>query len=74
MITQSSLSSTKSRLDPVSKDFPEIKEKDIFHDENDPDYAVNVLSLIRRKNFHEDSFVVLEIPGKAIRYKLQSGG
>ncbi|XP_017231854.1 F-box protein At5g07610 [Daucus carota subsp. sativus] len=57
-------------LDPISRDFPEIKEKDMFDEENDHEPVVNVLSLIRRENFHEDSFAVLEIPGKAIRYNL----
>ncbi|KAK1363002.1 F-box domain-containing protein [Heracleum sosnowskyi] len=56
-------------LDPISKVFPEMtKHKYIFRDKSD--YAVAVLSLIRRENFREDSFVVLEIPGKAIRYNL----
>ncbi|KAK1362968.1 F-box domain containing protein [Heracleum sosnowskyi] len=58
-------------LDPISKVFPEMTEhKAIFHDKND--YAVAVLSLIRRENFREDPFLVLEVPGKVIRYNLVS--
>ncbi|KAK1362966.1 putative F-box domain-containing protein [Heracleum sosnowskyi] len=54
-------------LDPISKVFPEMtKNKAIFHDKND--YAV--LSLIRRENFREDSFLILEIRGKVISYNL----
>lgn len=56
-------------LDPISKAFPEMtKHKHIFRDKSD--YKVAVFSLIRRENFQEDSFLVLEIPGKAIRYNL----
>ncbi|KAL8118614.1 F-box protein At5g07610-like [Apium graveolens] len=56
-------------LDPISKVFPEMtKQKFIFHDRND--YAVAVLSLIRRENFREDPFLTLEVPGKVIRYNL----
>ncbi|KAK1362949.1 F-box domain containing protein [Heracleum sosnowskyi] len=57
-------------LDPISKVFPEIKDEAISEDQKGDDYAVDVLSLIRRENFLEDSFLVLEIPGKAIRYNL----
>lgn len=56
-------------LAPISKVFPEMTEsKARYHLGNN--YAVAVLSLIRRENFQEDSFLVLEIPGKAIRYNL----
>ncbi|XP_074346745.1 F-box protein At5g07610-like [Apium graveolens] len=55
-------------LDPISRAFPEIQEKNIFEYQND--YAVKVLSLIRREKIHEDSFLVLQIPGKVIRYNL----
>ncbi|KAL8118618.1 hypothetical protein AgCh_016221 [Apium graveolens] len=56
-------------LDPISRVFPEMtKHKAIFHDKNE--YAVAVLSLIRRENFREDPFLVLEIPGKVIRYNV----
>lgn len=37
---------------------------------NGDKYAVAVMSIIRRENFQEVSFLVLEIPGKAIRYNL----
>ncbi|KAK1362948.1 F-box domain containing protein [Heracleum sosnowskyi] len=55
-------------LDPIFRAFPEIK--DITSFEYQFYYAVKVFSLIRRENFHEDSFLVLEIPGKVIRYNL----
>lgn len=58
-------------LDPISKVFGEMtKYQSIFNDTNY--YAVAVLSLIRRENFREDPFLVLEIPGKIIRYSLVS--
>ena len=56
-------------LDPISKVFPEMTEHE-FLSRKKSDYAVGVLSLIRRESFQEDSFLVLEIPGKAIRYNL----
>ncbi|KAK1353640.1 putative F-box domain-containing protein [Heracleum sosnowskyi] len=56
-------------LAPISKVFPEMtKHKACYVDGNT--YAFAVLSLIRRENFQEDSFLVLEIPGKVIRYNL----
>ncbi|WOH14667.1 hypothetical protein DCAR_0934187 [Daucus carota subsp. sativus] len=56
-------------LAPIAKVFSEMnKHMSIFHDKFD--YAVSVLSLFRRENFREDSFLVLEIPGKVIRYNL----
>lgn len=56
-------------LAPISKVFPEMtKHKACYVDGNT--YVFDVLSLIRRENFQEDSFLVLEIPGKAIRYNL----
>lgn len=59
-------------LDPIAKVFPEMtKHMSLSYDKTD--YAVAVLSLIRRENFREDSFLVLEIPGKAIRYNLVDG-
>ncbi|KAL1810500.1 hypothetical protein ACET3Z_027490 [Daucus carota] len=56
-------------LDPISKVFPEMTKHE-FLSRKKSDYAVGVLSLIRRESFQEDSFLVLEIPGKAIRYNL----
>ncbi|KAK1362971.1 F-box domain-containing protein [Heracleum sosnowskyi] len=56
-------------LTPISKVFPEMTKDEACLD-NGNNFAVAVLSLIRRENFHEDSFLVLEIPGKAIRYNL----
>ncbi|KAK1363060.1 putative F-box domain-containing protein [Heracleum sosnowskyi] len=55
-------------LDSISKVFPEMTDGKNY-------YAVAVLSLIRREKFEEDSFLeesflVLEIPGKAIRCNL----
>ncbi|KAK1398464.1 F-box domain containing protein [Heracleum sosnowskyi] len=64
----------KYRIDlaPIAKVFPEMtKHRSLFYDKTD--YAVAVLSLVRRENFREDSFLVLEIPGKAIRYNLVDG-
>ncbi|KAK1363093.1 putative F-box family protein [Heracleum sosnowskyi] len=56
-------------LAPISKVFPEMtKNKARLDGQNN--YAVDVLSLIRRENFQEDSFLVLKIPGKTIRYNL----
>lgn len=57
-------------LDPISRAFPEMKEKDIFDVNCEYQYAVNVLSLVRRENFQEDSFLILDVPGKIIRYNL----
>ncbi|XP_074378560.1 F-box protein At5g07610-like [Apium graveolens] len=50
-------------LDPIAKAFPKM-----FVSSYKKNYAV--LSLIRREKFQEDSFLVLEIPGKVIRYNL----
>lgn len=51
-------------LSPISQAFPEMTMT--------PD-QVYILSLVRRENFEEDSFLVLHIPGtprKAVRYNL----
>ena len=61
----------KYRIDlaPIAKVLPEMtKHMSLSYDKSD--YAVVVLSLVRRENFREDSFLVLEIPGKVIRYNL----
>lgn len=55
-------------LDPISRAFPEIKENTLFEYQNN--YVVKVFSLIGREDLLEDSFLVLEIPGKVIRYNL----
>ncbi|KAK1363092.1 F-box domain-containing protein [Heracleum sosnowskyi] len=55
-------------LAPISKVFPDMMKHEACFEGHR--YAVGVLSLIRRENFQEDSFLVLEIPGKAIRYNL----
>ena len=61
----------KYRVDlaPIAKVYSEMtKHMSLFYDKSD--YAVSVLSLVRRENFREDSFLVLEIPVKVIRYNL----
>ncbi|WOG99165.1 hypothetical protein DCAR_0518513 [Daucus carota subsp. sativus] len=56
-------------LAPISKAFPEMtKHKACYF--RGFTFAFDVLALIRRENFQEDSFLVLEIPGKVIRYNL----
>ncbi|KAL6535679.1 hypothetical protein OROMI_027053 [Orobanche minor] len=56
-------------LASISKFIPEMtKYKACYVDGKT--YAFAVLSLIRREKFQEDSFLVLEIPGKVIRYNL----
>ncbi|KAL1802616.1 hypothetical protein ACET3Z_031263 [Daucus carota] len=53
----------KYRVDlaPIAKVYSEMtKHMSLFYDKSD--YAVSVLSLVRRENFREDSFLVLEIP------------
>ncbi|KAL8118607.1 F-box protein At5g07610-like [Apium graveolens] len=54
-------------LGPICKVFPDITTKSVFPLDN---YKVAVLSIIRREKFREDSFLVMEIPGKVIRYNL----
>lgn len=57
----------KVDLDQLSKDFPEMTHnKHTFVNE----YAFSILSLVRRREFDGDSFVVLEVPGKVIVYSL----
>ncbi|KAK1363310.1 hypothetical protein POM88_038871 [Heracleum sosnowskyi] len=57
-------------LAPISKVVPEMtNHKAHFNGGNNN--AVGVLSLIRRENFQEDSFLLLEIPSKAIGYNLE---
>ncbi|XP_074359073.1 F-box protein At5g07610-like [Apium graveolens] len=60
----------KIDLDPISRIFPEMKDRAVLEDQSGDVYAVDVLSLIRREHVLEHSFLVLEIPGKAIRYNL----
>lgn len=56
-------------LAPISKAFPQMtKHKACYF--GGFTFAFDVLALIRRENFQEDSFLVLEIPGKVIRYNL----
>ncbi|KAK1362951.1 hypothetical protein POM88_038512 [Heracleum sosnowskyi] len=56
----------------VSSSFPEILG-DSFRNIGENDYNVVVASVIRREKFDEDSFLVLELPGKIIRYNLVDG-
>ncbi|KAK1362972.1 putative F-box domain-containing protein [Heracleum sosnowskyi] len=53
----------KYRIDlaPISKVSPEMTQHKTCYDRNH--FAVAVLSLVRRENFREDSFLILEIPG-----------
>ncbi|KAL1805669.1 hypothetical protein ACET3Z_028737 [Daucus carota] len=59
----------KYRIDlaPIAKVFPEMKIFNYYHKH---DYEVVVLSLVRRENFWENSFLVLKIPCKVIRYNV----
>ncbi|KAK1362950.1 F-box family protein [Heracleum sosnowskyi] len=54
-------------LVPISITFPEMKDCFFYTCDS---FNAAVVSLIRRENFKEDSFLVLEIPGKIIRYNL----
>ncbi|WOG83601.1 hypothetical protein DCAR_0102778 [Daucus carota subsp. sativus] len=59
-------------LDPIFKVFPQRRARSFYKATSDDKiaYEFNVLSLIRRENFREDSFLVLEIHGQVIRYNL----
>ncbi|KAL1832757.1 hypothetical protein ACET3Z_002408 [Daucus carota] len=59
-------------LDPIFKVFPQRRARSYYKATSDDKiaYEFNVLSLIRREIFREDSFLVLEIHGQVIRYNL----
>ncbi|KAL8118509.1 hypothetical protein AgCh_016147 [Apium graveolens] len=58
-------------LAPISKAFPEMTGYKAFGFKYN--YAVELLSVVRRENFEEDSFLVLGVPGKILRYNLVDG-
>ncbi|KAL8118508.1 F-box protein At5g07610-like [Apium graveolens] len=55
-------------LAPISKIFPEMTNYKVFRCRYK--FAVDLMSLVRRENFQEDSFLVLAIPGEVIRYNI----